>query len=69
MNDAYPDGTFRGWADLVATRLAVESGPDFGYANLAVRGKLLDEVIGDRVLQGAVGYDMLKAAIEAARAG
>ena len=26
-------------------------------------------VIGDRVLQGAVGYDMLKAAIEAARAG
>jgi lysophospholipase L1-like esterase len=48
MNDAYPDGTFRGWADLVATRLAVESGPDFGYANLAVRGKLLDEVIGEQ---------------------
>src|SRR3954468_9013393 len=33
MNDAYPDGTYRGWADLVAARPAVDSGPDFGYAN------------------------------------
>jgi lysophospholipase L1-like esterase len=49
MNDAYPDGSFRGWADLVATRLAVDSGPDFGYANLAVRGRLLDEVIAEQL--------------------
>ena len=48
MNDAYPDGTYRGWADLVAARLAVDSGPDFGYANLAVRGRLLDQVIDEQ---------------------
>ncbi|AGZ38312.1 SGNH/GDSL hydrolase family protein [Actinoplanes friuliensis] len=49
MNDAYPDGTYRGWADLVAARLAVEAGPHFGYANLAVRGKLLDEVLTEQL--------------------
>jgi lysophospholipase L1-like esterase len=49
MNDAYPDGTYRGWADLVAARLAVDSGPDFGYANLAIRGRLLDQVIGEQL--------------------
>jgi lysophospholipase L1-like esterase len=45
LDDQYPDGTFRGWADLVAARLAMDAGPDFGYANLAVRGRLLDQVI------------------------
>ncbi|MGA5305234.1 SGNH/GDSL hydrolase family protein [Nucisporomicrobium flavum] len=49
MDDDYPDGTYRGWADLVAARLAVEAGPDFGYANLAVRGKLLDQVVAEQV--------------------
>jgi lysophospholipase L1-like esterase len=49
MNDAYPDGTFRGWADLVAARLAIDSGPDFGYANLAIRGKLLDQIIDEQL--------------------
>jgi lysophospholipase L1-like esterase len=49
LNDAYPDGTFRGWADLVAARLAVDTGPDFGYANLAIRGKLLDQIIGEQL--------------------
>jgi lysophospholipase L1-like esterase len=49
LNDAYPDGTYRGWADLVAARLAVESGPDFRYANLAVRGRLLDGVISEQL--------------------
>jgi lysophospholipase L1-like esterase len=49
LNDAYPDGTFRGWADLVAARLAVDSGPDFGYANLAVRGKLLGQVVDEQL--------------------
>jgi len=48
MDDAYPDGTYRGWADLVAARLAVDSGPEFGYANLAVRGRLLDQVIDEQ---------------------
>src|SRR3954451_9745740 len=49
MNDAYPDGTYRGWADLVAARLAVDSGPSFGYANLAIRGRLLDQVITEQL--------------------
>jgi lysophospholipase L1-like esterase len=49
LDDAYPDGTYRGWADLVAARLAVDAGPDFGYANLAVRGKLLDRIIGEQL--------------------
>src|ERR1044072_3487877 len=49
LSDAYPDGTYRGWADLVAARLAVECGPDFGYANLAIRGKLLDQIIDEQL--------------------
>ena len=38
----YPGG-LRGWADRVAEVLA-EHDPDFAYANLAVRGKLHDQV-------------------------
>jgi lysophospholipase L1-like esterase len=44
LNDYRPDGGFAGWADRVAE---VMSGyvPDFRYANLAIRGKLVREVI------------------------
>lgn len=49
MDDPYPDGTYRGWGDLVAARLALDSGPGFGYANLAVRGRLLDQVIDEQL--------------------
>ena len=49
MDDSYPDGSYRGWADLVAARLALDAGPDFGYANLAVRGKVLDQVLAEQV--------------------
>jgi lysophospholipase L1-like esterase len=52
MDDAYPDGTYRGWADLVATRLAVDVGPDFGYANLAIRGRLFPNVVAEQVPAG-----------------
>ncbi|WP_199439971.1 SGNH/GDSL hydrolase family protein [Umezawaea beigongshangensis] len=38
----------RGWADRVADRLA-EGDEDFGYANLAVRGKLLRQVVAEQV--------------------
>lgn len=48
LDDPYPDGGFMGWADRVAAVLA-EQGPGFRYANLAVRGKLLDQVIADQV--------------------
>ncbi|MER7167191.1 SGNH/GDSL hydrolase family protein [Micromonospora sp. NPDC000207] len=49
MDDAYPDGTYRGWADLVATRLAAEAGPEFRYANLAIRGRRFAGVVGEQV--------------------
>ncbi|WBB65728.1 SGNH/GDSL hydrolase family protein [Micromonospora sp. WMMD812] len=49
MDDPYPDGTYRGWADLVATRLAAEAGPDFRYANLAIRGRLFPNIVDQQV--------------------
>ncbi|GIH13242.1 SGNH/GDSL hydrolase family protein [Rugosimonospora africana] len=49
MDDLYPDGTlYRGWADLVAQRLA-EDQPGFGYANLAIRGRLFDRIVDEQV--------------------
>ncbi|HEX2419447.1 MAG TPA: SGNH/GDSL hydrolase family protein, partial [Micromonosporaceae bacterium] len=48
LDDPLDDGTYRGWADLVATRLAARR-PDLRYANLAVRGRLLDAVIEEQV--------------------
>ncbi len=41
-------GVFRGWADLVAMRLA-EDEPGFTYANLAIRGRLFDNIVEDQV--------------------
>lgn len=43
LSDRYPSGQYRGWADRVADRLAQEV-DGFKYANLAVRGKLVEEV-------------------------
>jgi len=48
LDDPGPDGMYRGWADLVATRLAAEA-PGFPYANLAVRGRLLAAVVDEQV--------------------
>ncbi|WP_201265275.1 SGNH/GDSL hydrolase family protein [Rhodococcus sp. P1Y] len=42
-----PNGV-KGWADRVADELSVGN-PNFRYANLAVRGKLIDQVIADQV--------------------
>jgi lysophospholipase L1-like esterase len=41
-------GMFRGFADLVAMRLAEET-PDFEYANLAIRGRLFDNIVDEQV--------------------
>lgn len=49
MDDPYADGVFRGWADLVAGRLNELSGGDFGYANLAIRGRLYDAIVGEQL--------------------
>ncbi len=48
LNDPGTDGHYRGWADRVAERLSLDD-PSFRYANLAVRGKLLDQVVGEQV--------------------
>ena len=47
LNDPGPDGRFRGWADRLADILARDQ-PEFRYANLAVRGKTLREVIAEQ---------------------
>ena len=43
-DDLRPDGQYRGWADRVAGALAPVE-----YANLAVRGKLLDQIVAEQV--------------------
>lgn len=48
MTDEIVDGHYRGWADRIADGLAKKSAT-FTYANLAVRGKLLPQVIEDQV--------------------
>jgi lysophospholipase L1-like esterase len=48
LDDLRDDGTPRGWADRLAERLSADV-DDFRYANLAVRGKLLDQVVTDQV--------------------
>jgi lysophospholipase L1-like esterase len=49
MDDPYgDDGTYRGWADLVAGCLSTST-DDFRYANLAVRGRLLPAVVDAQV--------------------
>jgi lysophospholipase L1-like esterase len=48
LHDPGPDGGYLGWADRVAAALAAQR-PGFRYANLAIRGKLLDQVIAEQV--------------------
>lgn len=48
MTDDFVEGQYRGWADRVADILASGS-PDFTYANLAIRGKLVRQVVSDQV--------------------
>jgi lysophospholipase L1-like esterase len=48
LNDASPGGALRGWADRLAGLLAVEY-PGLRYANLAVRGKLLRQIVAEQV--------------------
>ncbi|MET8539776.1 SGNH/GDSL hydrolase family protein [Kitasatospora sp. NPDC004799] len=52
LNDHAADGAFAGWADRLAGMLADERGrADFRYANLAVRGRLLDQIVAEQVPQ------------------
>lgn len=47
-DDSRPNG-WRGWADRFAEALAETSGPDFGYANLAIRGRKLPAIIDEQL--------------------
>ena len=55
LMDSNPDGSFRGWADRLAERLADDE-PDLLYANLAVRGKLARQVRAEQ-LDAAVALE------------
>jgi lysophospholipase L1-like esterase len=49
VGDPWPDGTAcRGWADRLAEILA-EQTPGLRYANLAIRGKMLAQVLNEQV--------------------
>ncbi|MEV0523065.1 SGNH/GDSL hydrolase family protein [Streptomyces sp. NPDC050439] len=59
MSDLQPDGSYRGWADLLAARMAAAS-PGFRYANLAVRGKLIAQIVAEQVdLAAAMQPDVI----------
>ena len=71
LNDPGPNGEYRGWADRFAEFLAARNG-GLRYANLAVRGKMLGEVVSaqlplalamapDLVSIAAGGNDLLRA--------
>ncbi|MFF9511754.1 SGNH/GDSL hydrolase family protein [Streptomyces sp. NPDC014724] len=59
MSDLLPDGSYRGWADVLAGRLALRK-PGFRYANLAVRGKLIGQIVDEQVdVAAAMGADVI----------
>lgn len=49
VGDEQPDGTVRGWADLVAQGMADALGEPIQYANLAIRGRLLAPIISEQL--------------------
>jgi lysophospholipase L1-like esterase len=61
MTDEVVDGNYRGWADRVADAMATHS-ENFTYANMAIRGKLVGQVVDDQVpeaLKYVTGKDTL----------
>jgi lysophospholipase L1-like esterase len=61
MTDEQVGGNYRGWADRIADVMA-EHSDNFTYANLAIRGKLVGQVVDDQVpvaLSYVTGKDTL----------
>ncbi len=57
LEDPGPDGRHRGWADRLAEGL---NHPDFEYANLAIRGRLLEPILTDQLAEAlAMKPDLL----------
>ena len=48
MTDHVVNGHYRGWADRVADVMS-EQVPDFTYLNVAIRGKLIRQVVEDQI--------------------
>ena len=48
VDEVGPDGRYIGWADRVAAHLTAHE-PALRYANLAIRGKLLPEIVDEQV--------------------
>ena len=48
LDDVAPGGSYRGWSDRLAGLLAAEY-PGLRYANLAVRGRVLREIVAEQV--------------------
>ena len=48
MSDEKKDGNYRGWADRVADVMTTAH-PDFTYANLSIRGKLVKQVLDEQI--------------------
>ncbi|HEU5471741.1 MAG TPA: SGNH/GDSL hydrolase family protein [Actinophytocola sp.] len=48
LSDEAPDGGYLGWADRLAGMIAAGN-RDFRYANLALRGKMLAEIVDEQV--------------------
>ena len=80
VGDELPDGAPRGWADRVAAGLAAARGGAVHYANLAVRGRLLEPIVTEQLeaalsltpaptlitLNGG-GNDMLRPGVDVSR--
>jgi len=49
LGDDLPDGTCRGWADRVAAGLATAGAEPVEYANLAIRGRLLEPIVTEQL--------------------
>ena len=56
VGDELPDGSTRGWADRVAAGLAAARSEPVLYANLAVRGKLMEPIVTEQ-LDAALALD------------
>lgn len=49
VGDELPDGSVRGWADLVAQGWADAAGEPIAYANFAIRGKLVRPIVDEQL--------------------
>jgi lysophospholipase L1-like esterase len=56
VGDERPDGSVRGWADLVAQGLANAQNTIIEYANFAIRGRKLHEIVTEQ-LDAALALD------------